>query len=265
MKTRAAGRVDGLHVPELLVGRPPHHEHEHVVLPRRGVALPASERIRGLLQLPPGHAVQHAVQVGLVLGVNVLHPLEVLGEGVGELLEHAFVLEQVSAAHGDTSVLHHLVDELYLRFTDAVLSKVFFHPLQRGRVGLIPQRKQQHQTQTLHVGDGGALQPLSYRVTLLLTCLRTSQFLLYARHGHEVVLLHQPRQLMHHSNVLGHIAGELAKLGVIIHKPLHVLDGFDLAGVGSLLLVLLDVHTDVGPQVAEIGESIIAIEGILLW
>mmetsp|Transcript_33528 Transcript_33528/g.85758 ORF Transcript_33528/g.85758 Transcript_33528/m.85758 type:complete len:239 (-) Transcript_33528:179-895(-) len=208
----AIGRLVQLgDVPRLLVRGAAHHEHDGTGNFVRSPVLGRSQaaaldvRVAGLFQAALEHLLRDIRQVRLVLRVHVLDTLEVVGEGGLGHLEEGLVLEQVPCPGVGAPVPKELVHKAQLVVADALAAQVVLQLRDRAVV-LVAQRIEQDQPQSLHVSDGRASQHLRHGLKVLLAVLRAGQLLLQLRRLQEAVRLDDARELMHHGDVLGHVA-----------------------------------------------------------
>lgn len=83
------------------------------------------------------------------------------------------------------------------------------------------------------------------------------ELLLELGHGKELPRVDQARQLADQRHVLGHVAGNLAKLGELVDEALDVVDRLDRLVRLGLLLVRVDQLLDVDAEVAKVDERVL--------
>mmetsp|Transcript_33530 Transcript_33530/g.85769 ORF Transcript_33530/g.85769 Transcript_33530/m.85769 type:complete len:403 (-) Transcript_33530:506-1714(-) len=265
----AIGRLVQLgDVPRLLVRGAAHHEHDGTGNFVRSPVLGRSQaaaldvRVAGLFQAALEHLLRDIRQVRLVLRVHVLDTLEVVGEGGLGHLEEGLVLEQVPCPGVGAPVPKELVHKAQLVVADALAAQVVLQLRDRAVV-LVAQRIEQDQPQSLHVSDGRASQHLRHGLKVLLAVLRAGQLLLQLRRLQEAVRLDDARELMHHGDVLGHVARHAPELGISVDESLHLLDGLDARSVLGLRLVVLHILFDAKTEVTEVCQGIVPEELVL--
>mmetsp|Transcript_156559 Transcript_156559/g.502518 ORF Transcript_156559/g.502518 Transcript_156559/m.502518 type:complete len:216 (+) Transcript_156559:586-1233(+) len=161
-----------------------------------------------------------------------------------------------------TCVAQELVHVRHLVLADALVQELLLQ-LGDGLITLVLQRVQQHESKPLEGSDFVALDHVHHRLEMLLPVVGAGDLLLQMGGVQQLVGLNEARQLVHHRDVLRHVARELAELRVLVDELLHGLDRLYLGGVFGLLLVILHILSNVIAQVAEVREDVLLEEWVL--
>ena len=131
---------------------------------------------------------------------------------------------------------------------------------------LIAQRVEDRQSQLGLGRHLGRDDEILHRLEVRRVRLVRREALLDLGHLQQLARADQARQLADERDVLGHVAAELADLGVRLDEALHVGDGLDLAAAGRRRprLVVGDIRLDVGAEVAKVVVEVPRKERVLL-
>mmetsp|Transcript_49536 Transcript_49536/g.131413 ORF Transcript_49536/g.131413 Transcript_49536/m.131413 type:complete len:220 (+) Transcript_49536:483-1142(+) len=128
---------------------------------------------------------------------------------------------------------------------------------------LVSESIQEDKSQPFHVCDSRTSQQLHQLLVVFLAILTASQFLLELRSFQQPLRLDDSGKFMDNGDVLRNIARHSPELGILIHKPLHVLNRLYFRSVLCGFLVFLNVLLDAHSQITEVREQIVSKELIL--